>query len=504
MFERANPEQIVTPFQLENCDNLTAFREALRAADYSQASLLKTIEEDDPTCVSDTALVLRRTASPSPYHVLVRLFVLGKHVADSEVRLALNSPILDQLIRVGLLERQGEALRSVAALVPFQDLYVASDFSFNVTGRSLMTDHVMGVASSSLCLASLTPRRESESALDLGTGSGFQALLLARHTAHVTSTDSSRRALNFAGFNARLNGISNIRIIEGNLYEPVTECRFDLIVSNPPFMVSPEQKYLFRDSALPGDSISENIIRGAAERLRDGGFGVIVFNWLQTNPQDMAERPRKWVQSSGCDALMLHFETLDPLSYAAKSLRATEGHDSAEYARQIDERLSYYEHVGIQGIHAGVIILRRRKGQVNWIQTESVKPESTGSCSKQIEHIFNAQDFLQGLGDISQLLDQSLVIAPEHQLDIGLHAHEGTWRTRYARLKQTEGLEFTSEVDQYVSSMLAKCDGKHPLRMLVEETAKKMDIGFEELAPDCLNVVRMLMQSGYFVIAKQA
>jgi methylase of polypeptide subunit release factors len=291
--------------------------------------------------------------------------------------------------------------------------------------------------------------------------------------------------------------------MEGSLYEPIGERQFDLIASNPPFMLAPVQKYLFRDSSLPGDSISERILLGAGERLRHGGYGVVVFNWLHTDPRDPAARPKEWLKSTGCDALLFHFETLDPVAYAVRSLHLTEGHDQKEYARQMDERLEYYEREGVKGVNEGVIILRRCPGRANWVLAQSVKAESVGSCGEQVERIFQAQDYLQQLEDMSHLLSRSLTIVADHQLEVALRAQEGGWRTRYAHLKQTKGLEFSTEVDQYVSLIVAKCDGKHPLRDLVEEAAGKMGVRFEELAPECLAVVRNLMQSGFFVMPEK-
>src|SRR5690625_1938337 len=78
-------------------------------------------------------------------------------------------------------------------------------------------------------------------ALDLGNGSGIQALHLARHCQHVVGTDISARALEYARLNLALNDVDpqRIELRRVSMLEPVAGEQFDLIVSNPPFVISP-------------------------------------------------------------------------------------------------------------------------------------------------------------------------------------------------------------------------------------------------------------------------
>ena len=95
-----------------------------------------------------------------------------------------------------------------------------------------------GLGGASTTLASWTPRPAVERALDLGTGCGVQALHLGAHARQVTVTDISTRALDFARFNAVLNGCE-WDVVEGSMLDPVAGQRFGLIVSNPPFVITP-------------------------------------------------------------------------------------------------------------------------------------------------------------------------------------------------------------------------------------------------------------------------
>src|SRR4030081_1038241 len=99
------------------------------------------------------------------------------------------------------------------------------------------------ITDSSRLLARLTIRRSIEVALDLGTGCGYQAVLAARHAERVIATDVNPRALAFTSFNALLNGAPNVECRQGDRFAAVEGLTFDLIASNPPFVVSPDRAF---------------------------------------------------------------------------------------------------------------------------------------------------------------------------------------------------------------------------------------------------------------------
>ena len=130
---------------------------------------------------------------------------------------------------------------------------------------------------------SLLEALPSPQVLDLCTGSGAIAVALKRlcPRAQVCASDLSAPALSLARENARANG-ADIRFFQGDLWEPLAGLRFDLIVSNPPYIPSAEcgvlqAEVLFEprmalDGGPDGLAFYRRIAQGAAAHLNPGGW----------------------------------------------------------------------------------------------------------------------------------------------------------------------------------------------------------------------------------------
>jgi release factor glutamine methyltransferase len=153
----------------------------------------------------------------------------------------------------------------------------------------------------------LAPEREAELAvLDVGTGSGALALAIAheRPKARVTATDVSPAALAVARANAERLGLADrLRFLEGSLYQPVAGERFDLVVSNPPYLAdapgaarAPELAHEPREALFAGEqgfALLRELAQGAAERLRPGGAAA-----FELSPEQ-ADRVAGWCRDAG-------------------------------------------------------------------------------------------------------------------------------------------------------------------------------------------------------------
>lgn len=316
----------------------------------------------------DRVYLRRIIAEPLPLHILYRLFHEGDPVSIAAVEPVLGADLLERLGRARVVHRDAGDVRAVVRIEPFRDLQLASDF--RAPDGATRAEHVLGLSPTGRTLAQLTPRPTVDRALDVGTGGGVQALLAARHAARVTGVDIGPRALAFAALNARINGSANVDWRRGSYFEPVADETFGLVVSNPPFAISPESRYTYRDSGLRGDDVSALVVRGAARHLAPGGFAVSLISWYH-GADDWSERPRAWTLDAGCDVLLMRAYSVTPLDYAALFLRQTETHDAAHYDRLLGEWLENFEALGAQRIAVGSIVLRRRVTGTPWFRADN-------------------------------------------------------------------------------------------------------------------------------------
>ncbi|WP_241979391.1 MULTISPECIES: DUF7059 domain-containing protein [Cryobacterium] len=256
-----------------------------------------------------------RLGHTEPCITLARLFVLGLPVDRADLDAALPALGAAGAEELGLAASvvafpepdQGGAVRPLLELRPYSFVdahgagswWILSDLGELALGHPLGESHVLGVGGASLTLSGLLIPTPVASALDLGTGCGIQAMHASRHADRVIATDISARALELAAVNAELNEIDNIEFRLGSLFEPVVGERFDHIISNPPFVITPRvpgvPAYEYRDGGLVGDALVEAVVRGAAGHLTPGGIAQLLGNWEYHAGQDAFERLTGWL-----------------------------------------------------------------------------------------------------------------------------------------------------------------------------------------------------------------
>jgi 2-polyprenyl-3-methyl-5-hydroxy-6-metoxy-1,4-benzoquinol methylase len=453
-------------------------REALAAAGYTGAGISRRLHTSGEPIFTHVDLeVYRRrlVAVPDGLSALISLLLLGDAVPAGE--------LAEILVQAGLAEQRDGSLHGLVRVVPHDELLIASD-RLDVEGG----DRVAGVHRPSAVLAHLTIREPVERALDVCTGNGIQALLLSRHADHVVATDVNARALAFAAFNLALNGVTNVELREGSLLEPAAGEQFGCIACNPPYVVSPDAEFTFRDSGLLGDRVSELLARGLPGLLAPGGFATLMASWAQAG-DDPAVRPREWLDGCGCDSWILHTTTDDPLSNAAAWTRdAVEGPD--QFAAALDRWTAYYDELRIEALAYGALVLRRRDG-VNWSRGGSLPPRQPEPASSQLLRMFAGVDAAEAGPEA--LLARPLAIAAAARFEQVVSPNDG-WSVVGATLTLEEGLGFRADVDEPTLRLLRALDGTRSARDAVTAS-----LGAEGL-PRAAEVLRGMLETGFLVL----
>ena len=229
------------PLRLDDADGCAWLRDAFVRAGYQSANLLRLfgLSNRNPCRSWTRPCVLGRLRDSGPLATLARLFQLRESVPDEAARVALAPLEPARVQAMGLLEVADGEVTAPFTIAPFDELLLVSDW-MPFDRSSMPADCVTGLNPTTVLLAHITIRRPVGTALDMCTGNGAHALLAARHAGHVVATDVDPRALNMTAFNALLNAVDGIECRQGSLYNPVDGENIDVIVANPPFVISPE------------------------------------------------------------------------------------------------------------------------------------------------------------------------------------------------------------------------------------------------------------------------
>ncbi len=482
-------------------DLLDAFRAALRAADFTVERVESELGTHAITSRPTERLVNRRRLRNrgGSFGALARLFLLEDEVEVSELDPALGTLGLSGLAALGLCEVEASVGRATAMLLPHGDYYLAFDCAGR-GGADAWFDYVPGVQAPSVTLAKLAVRDAAGAALDLGTGSGLQALLAAKHCRSVVATDINERALRYAAFNARLNGLTNIELRQGRTFDPVEGERFDLIVCNPPYVISPEHAYAYRDSDIPGEQLCREIVQELPQHLDEGGFAHVLVSWTHRRDEPWHVPLREWLPTTGCDAWLLHYRSSDPLDHAHGWLRPLGERDPAAFAAALDHWLVYLRDRGIEAVGYGAIVLRRRHRARNWVRTDQLPLEGLEPASGHIVRSFSGTELLSELEEERGLLGHTFRLTPEHRLRQELRFEDGALSLQEATLELTDGLRFSVGLDRYTMLLLPHLDGSRSLGQALERASAELDLTEEarrRYVPAALPVIRRLLELGF-------
>ena len=470
--------------------------DALQRAGWSSGALDELLGVTAQTHLDRDELtpLLRRTAGGSPLEVLARLFVLGVPVAAAAARAA--------GLPASWLAADGTALvRLQAVLHGGADVTVPHDPGRAATG--VHPEQVLGVGAAALTLAAATPRRPVARVLDLACGGGIQALLAARHAGQLVATDRSPRAvamtrlaaaladLPYDGPDGEQAGTSPVPwdVREGDLLEPVTGQSFDLVVSNPPFVIGPDRRYSYRDAGYAGDEFCRRLVTGLPAVLAPGGTAVLLANWLHLAGQDGDERVRSWFDGSGCDGWVVQRELAHPEDYVTAWLRDTD--EGPRFDALYEQWLDALQ--GVEAIAFGVIAIRRGPGPGSVVLDEVDQPLAPTWGEEVLGH-FDRREALR-----ADPLERAWRLREDVRLHQVAEPGEHGWAVTSQLLQQEAGLRWTGGVDDYGATLLAGCDGRRRLGELVEVLAAAAGLGFGAAAEQLLPVVRRLVQQGFLV-----
>lgn len=447
---------------------------------------------------------------PDPCVVLTALWLLDVDVPAAVVDAALPRLGAAGLCRLGLAHRDGPLCRPSTELRPYQvsgqgsgtaevqDLWVSSDLSSHQVEDSLPAEHVLGIGQASLTLASITHRRPVRRALEIGTGCGIQLFQLLDHAEHVVATDLSPRALSFARFNLLLNAEAlrvdphrledRVELREGSLLEPVAGEAFDLVISNPPFVITPRatearvgERYTYRDGGRTGDELMTELITGLPEVLTPGGTAQMLGNWEVHGAADWQERPLRWAEDAGLDAWFIQRDLQDGPGYAETWLRdASEQRDLDDYRGRYADYVEDFASRGVSAVGFGIIWLHRpvAEGRPSWWRAEEITHPVGQPLGPTLGR--TTERALAVAHDPEAVLDRRLVVAEDVTEE--RHQRFGAADPEIILARQGGGLRRARPVSSGAAGVLGAADGEFAVGQLITAVGALLDDGTVDVA----------------------
>lgn len=492
---------------LLDTDAVNRLRDSLERIDYRTDAILEAIGEVGQRGLGRNTTVAAQTSLGSrddPLAAAVRLWLLRCPVPVTQ----LSALPLDDLVTAGIVAVEDDWARAAIDIRPYDSPddgatgWVVSDLApgLDKVVTATRPDYVLGVSPASTSLAQMTSRRPVGSALDLGCGCGVQSLHLARHADRVVATDINPRALAMAELSLALSGAettdgSAVALREGPLYDPVDQ-RFDLIVSNPPYVMSPPrsdaERLVYREAGFAGDGLVEAVLRGAPGRLNPGGTAQILANWAQIGDQPWQDRLTDWVAGAGCDLWAVEREHLDVHEYIETWLTDAGLDGSAQWRPRYQEWLDYFGELGISGVSMGWLTLTAAGRDTPDLSFE----EWPWAIQQPVGVAVGARR--EGVDD--SLLDDEDLLAGHWQVREDVVAEStgrpGAADPEHIVYRQRSGLRRAMEVDTLLGGVLGACDGEMALGTIISAVARILAVDPSAAAAQTLGPVRTALREG--------
>jgi HemK-related putative methylase len=203
---------------------------------------------------------------------LCSLFLLGQTIDSCELNSIFKNDEISVLANSKFLQFNKNKVRSNFIVFPFLGCYFVIDRNFSISKD-------IYIGEDSYLLAQLLQTIEFSNVLDLCTGIGLQAIVSGKKAKKCIAIDINRPALMHAYANVKLNKLEHkVHLLRGDLFEPLSRERFDLICANPPLIPVPyEIPYpLYGHGGPDGLQVVRRILNKVDEHLENDGKVILL------------------------------------------------------------------------------------------------------------------------------------------------------------------------------------------------------------------------------------
>ena len=435
--------------------------------------------------------------------VLIRLLVLGRPIPISTFEASFSDSERAALVGTRLVRlddhegaRASCPVRMVTLTTSGRSLTLACDREIGLEGAPVaLPPDVVFPPHSMLTrqFLSVLPLPQEGAMLDLCTGSGVAALLSGHRARRVVAIDIAGRSTAFARFNAWLNAMPQLEVIEGDLYKPLGDERFQWVLAHPPYVPTFRPTAIFRDGGELGDAVVRQIAEGLARHLEVGGTLYMVCLGMDTGEGLFEERVRRWMGPQG-KAFDIIFATAQVKTVEAFSETLAEGAIYADPDEQERRRALFRTH-GVTGVVHGALVARRlAEGAQGETHRVKVDPATTAAS---FDWLFGWLAAGRAPAFADRLLARRPKLLDGTTLDVSNVVEKGDVGPRTFRLGN-RGRPFpaTIETDPWVIRLVMSLDGRVSLAEALTRARDEGHLpdGFQ--TSDAERVIRYLIERG--------
>lgn len=429
---------------------------------------------------------------------ILHLFLLGESLPSEAVTPFFPSGVWNTMQESGLLGPDAEnPARCVAsvALYPIRHLYLVSDRWTNPdhSVRKMFPDIVYpALTGSAKQFIDFTSYEPCDDFVEVCAGTAPAALLAAGSAKHTWATDIAERSLEFAKFNAALNGISNVVFAKGDLFAPLGDQKFDRIAAHPPYVPVLKPAEIFYGGGEVGEEITKGIITALPERLKPGGRLYCRTLGTERPGETFEQRIRIWLgeKQGEFDVALFAFQTLEPRQFALQeTLNRNGGRDEFYQWERLFERNKVYE------LLIGVLVIQRHAEERPAFTFR--RTMRSGAPAAAVERILHWETEMRKEGAAERMLK----VRPAAIQGIQLTVHHLLAGSDIQPQKYTLTIELPFAMDcnvqPWMALLVSKCDGKKTISELFELAKQNEWIVPETPSEEFLKLVATLIGGGF-------
>lgn len=433
--------------------------------------------------------------------VLCGLFIASRPAGEAALRASIPSAVLDAMIALGLL-RPSDApstLEAPMALYPASGLYFVSDRWIYPDHRAIENfDDIVFPAISrhtGQFLAAL-PEDPCEAFLDLCSGTGVAALVAAsRYARHAWAVDITERATQCAEFSRRLNGLENVSVIKGDLYDPLAGLTFDRIVAHPPYVPVLQPGRVYYDGGEDGERVTRQIVEGLPSHLALGGRFICLSMGIERENERFEQRARNWLKdaSGEFDILYVLHRVEDLIDFAYQSTVHVRGD-----LNYVERWKAHFRNLKVKDLVTGALIVERHATARSPFTLRCQKGDQTGPLEAGWRMRLEAES--SGPPGLERLKASKPVASTEIRLQAVHRIERGEFTPVSLALETDYPFSMECKVQPWMPLMVARCDGNSTVEELFEACRQDGLIHAETPVAEFVQLVRTFIAGGFLKV----